>query len=184
MTRLKALSPEQATGKTKELFNAIEGKLGMVPNMMRTMGNSSAFLEGYLNLSGALDGGTLGAKTGELIALAVAESNSCNYCLSAHTYIGANLVKIDAETLEAARKGNTKDAKTDAILKFAKTLVSKKGLVNDADVNALKSKGVSDGEVGEVVGHVALNILTNYLNNTAKTEIDFPIVEAYKMATV
>ena len=69
MTRLNAVSPEQATGKTKELFNAIESKLGMVPNMMKTMGNSPALLEGYLNFSGALAGGTLGAKTGELISI-------------------------------------------------------------------------------------------------------------------
>ena len=182
MIRLKALSPDQATGKTKELFAAIEGKLGMVPNMMRTMGNSSAFLEGYLNLSAALASGSLSAKTGELIALAVAESNSCGYCLSAHTYIGANLVKIDVETLEAARNGNAINAKTDAILKFAKILVSKRGLVNDTDVNAAKKAGITEGEVGEIVGHVALNILTNYFNNTAKTEIDFPVVETFLAA--
>jgi uncharacterized peroxidase-related enzyme len=178
MARLTALSPEQARGKTKELFTAIEGKLGMVPNMMRTLGNSSAALDAYLSLSGALGNGTLGAKTGELIALAVAESNSCNYCLSAHTYIGANLVKIDADTLNAARLGNAVDTKTDAVLKFAKTLVNKKGLVNDADVEAVKTAGITEAEVGEIVGHVALNILTNYFNNTANTDIDFPLVTA------
>lgn len=179
MARLTALSPDQATGKTKELFTAIEGKLGMVPNMMRTMGNSSAFLEGYLNLSSALGSGTLGAKTGELIALAVAESNKCDYCLSAHTYIAANLVKVNAETLNAARSGNATDAKTDAILKFAKVLVSKKGLVDAADVDTLKTSGVTEGEVGEIIGHVALSILTNYFNNTANTEIDFPALKAF-----
>ena len=184
MTRLKALSPDQATGKTKELFTAIEGKLGMVPNMMRTMGNSSAFLEGYLNLSAALGGGALGAKTGELIAVTVAETNSCDYCLSAHHYIGANLVKIDAESLEAARNGNATNTKTDAILKFAKILVSKRGLVNDADVQTVKKAGVTEGEVGEIVGHVALNILTNYFNNTARTEIDFPVVETFSAVAV
>lgn len=178
MTRLKALSPEQATGKTKEMFTAIEGKLGMVPNMMRTMGNAPALLEGYLNLSGALSSGSLGGKTGELIALAVAESNACDYCLSAHTYIGANLVKIDAETLTAARKGSAADTKTDAILKFAKALVSKKGLATDDDIDTVKKAGITEGEVGEIVGHVALNILTNYFNNTAATEIDFPAVHA------
>ena len=115
MARLKALSPDEATGKTKELFTAIEGKLGMVPNMMRTMGNSSAVLEGYLNLSGALDNVTLGAKIGELIALAVAESNSCDYCLSAHTYIGTVLVHIDSETLQNARTGTSSDAKITAM---------------------------------------------------------------------
>lgn len=184
MTRLKALSPDEATGKTKELFNAIQAKLGMVPNMMRTMGNSSAFLEGYLNLNGALAGGTLGAKTGELIALTVAEMNSCDYCLSAHTYIGANLVNIDAAALEAARNGNARDAKTDAILKFAKIVLGKKGKVNEADVEAVKAEGVTEGQVGEIIGHVALNVLTNYFNNTANTEVDFPLVKAQSIAIV
>jgi uncharacterized peroxidase-related enzyme len=184
MTRLQALNPDKATGKTKELFTAIENKLGMVPNMMRTMGNSSAFLEGYLNLSAALGGGSLGAKTGELIALTVAESNSCNYCLSAHTYIGKQLVKIDAGTIGAARQGNSANAKIDAVLKFARVLVKKKGLVNDEDVAAAKQAGVTEGEVGEIVGHVALNILTNYFNNTANTEIDFPVVAAFTVAAV
>ncbi|MFM9839470.1 MAG: carboxymuconolactone decarboxylase family protein [Cyclobacteriaceae bacterium] len=184
MTRLNAQNPDQASGKTKELFNAINSKFGVVPNMMRTMGNSPAFLEGYLNLSGALSGGTLGVKTSALIALAVAEANACNYCLSAHTYLGANLAKLDAEAMEAARLGNAKDAKTSAILKFAQTLVTKRGHVNDADVALVKAAGATEGEVGEIVGHVALNTLTNYFNNTANTQIDFPVVEAHQLAVI
>ena len=184
MTRLKSISPDAATGKTKELFNAVHNKFGVVPNMIQTMGNSPALLESYLNFSAALGGGTLNAKTAKLISMVVAESNSCNYCLSIHTYLGINLLKIDAEILEDARSGDSTDARTGAILKFAKTLVSKKGLVNDADVNTVKAAGVSEGEVGEIVGHVALNILTNYFNNTAKTEIDFPVVKAGNLATI
>lgn len=182
MTRLKALDPAQTEGKTKELFNAVQSKLGVVPNMMRTMGNAPAVLQGYLNLSGALGAGKLGAKTGELIAIAVAESNSCDYCLSAHTFIGTNMMKMSAETLEQARKGQSADAKTTAILQFAKTLVTKQGLVNDADVNNAKNAGVTDEEIAEIVGHVALNILTNYFNNTANTEIDFPVVQVGETA--
>lgn len=182
MTRLTALSPENATGKTKDLFNAINSKLGMVPNMMRTMGNSSAVLEGYLNLSGALGSGTLGAKTGELIALAVAESNTCDYCLSAHSFIGEKLVGIDSASITSARDGISNNAKIDAALKFAQVLVSKRGSVSDADVNAVKAAGYTDGEVGEIVAHVALNIFTNYLNKTAQTQIDFPEVNAFEKA--
>ncbi|MDB4919793.1 carboxymuconolactone decarboxylase family protein [Mucilaginibacter sp.] len=178
MTRLKAISPDEATGKTKELFDAIQGKLGLVPNMMRTMGNSPALLEGYLNLSGALSHGKLGAKTGELLALAISQKNNCDYCLSAHTFIGEKLVHIDASTLQNARNANAADAKTDAILKFANVLVNKQGLVSDADVDTIKAAGLTDGEIGEIVGHVALNVLTNYFNNTANTNIDFPVVNA------
>ncbi|WP_109299771.1 carboxymuconolactone decarboxylase family protein [Aquimarina sp. AU474] len=176
MARLKALSPEEASGKSKELFNGIESKLGMVPNMMRTMGNSPAVLEGYLNLSGALGSGSLGAKTGELIALAVAETNSCDYCLAAHTYIGANLVKIDADILAQARLGKNSDPKTETALTFARTLVTKNGLVTSEDVSLVKEAGYTDGEVAEIVGNVALNIFTNYINNTAQTDIDFPSI--------
>jgi uncharacterized peroxidase-related enzyme len=179
MTRLKSLNPEEATGKAKELFTAIQSKLGVVPNMMRTMGNSPAVLEGYLSLSGALAHGKLGAKTGELLAMAVSEKNNCDYCLSAHTYIGEKLVHIDAAALTDARNANSTDAKTTAALNFAQVLVAKQGLVTDADVEAVKAAGYTDGEIGEIVVHVALNVLTNYFNNTAKTEIDFPVVNGY-----
>ncbi len=179
MARLKALSPDEATGKTKELFIAIQGKLGVVPNMMRTMGNSPALLEAYLNFSGALAHGKLGAKTGELLAMTVSEKNNCDYCLSAHTYIGEKLVRINASALTDARNGNSDDIKTAAALNFATILTAKQGLVTDADVAAVKAAGFTDGEVGEIVGHVALNVLTNYFNNTAKTDIDFPVVHGY-----
>ena len=127
MTRLTALNPEEVTGKTKDLFNAVQTKLGVVPNMMRTMGNSPAVLEGYLNLSGALSHGKLSAKTGELLALTVSESNSCDYCVAAHTFIGGKLLKVDAQFLQAARTANSDDPKTEAILQFAKKLVNKTG---------------------------------------------------------
>jgi uncharacterized peroxidase-related enzyme len=181
MTRLKALDPDQATEKTKQLFTSIKSNLGVVPNMMRTMGNSASFLDGYLSLGSALAGGSLGAKIGELIALTVAEANQCNYCLSAHTYLGLNLFKMDAPALDAAREANSADPRIDAVLKFAKMLLKKRGHVSDQDVATVKAVGITDGEIGEVIGHVALNILTNYLNNTAKTEIDFPVVEAVSM---
>ncbi|MBP1224281.1 carboxymuconolactone decarboxylase family protein [Flavobacterium sp. 1355] len=177
MTRLTALNPEEVTGKTKDLFNAVQAKLGVVPNMMRTMGNSPAVLEGYLNLSGALSHGKLSAKTGELIALAVSESNSCDYCLAAHTFIGEKLVKADPEVLHNARTGNSADEKTAGILQFAKILISKNGLVNDQDVAAVRNAGASDAEISEIIAHVGLNVFTNYFNNTANTEIDFPAVQ-------
>ncbi|WP_459210659.1 carboxymuconolactone decarboxylase family protein [Aquimarina rhabdastrellae] len=175
MTRLQPVTPEKATGKTKELFDGIHKKLGMVPNMMKTMGNSSAVLEGYLNLSDALSKGSLGAPLGELIALAVANTNSCNYCLSAHTFIGQNLVKIDPQVLKLAQQGKNADKKVEAALTFAQILVNKKGQLSDSDLDIVTSVGYTNGEISEIIAHVSLNILTNYFNNVANTEIDFPL---------
>ena len=176
--RLKALKFEEANSKTKELFKEIEGKLGMVPNMMRIMGNSSAVLDAYIKFSDALGKGSLGVKLRELIALTVAESNGCNYCLSAHSFIGEKIANIGVDSLKLAREGRNHNPKIEAALTFAKALIAKNGKVSDGDVEAIKRAGYTHGEIGEIIAHVSLNILTNYLNNTANTEVDFPLVEA------
>ena len=176
MQRIPALDPEKTTGKSKDLFNAIQSKLGMVPNMMRTMGNSPAILNGYLSLNSSLGEGVLGGKLGELIALTVANANSCEYCNAAHSFIGEKLVHIDTNSLADAREGKSNDAKIQAALTFSRVIVEKKGLLKDADVNALKDAGYSDAAIAEIIGHVGLNLLTNYFNNAARVTVDFPDV--------
>ena len=85
---------------------------------------------------------------------------------------------MDTDTLQAARGGENGDAKIEVALQFAKTLIAKNGRVSTEDVAAVKDAGYTDGAIGEIVAHVALNIFTNYFNNTANTDIDFPVVEA------
>jgi uncharacterized peroxidase-related enzyme len=158
------------------LLDAVKAKLGRTPNMMKTMAQSPAVLEAYLNFSGALGGGKLNARLREQIALISAEINGCGYCASAHTAIG-KIVGLDEDAILAARNGNAADAKTDAALKFARTVIVNRGEVSDADLQAVKDAGFSDGEVGEIVANVALNIFTNYFNEIVKTDIDFPKVQ-------
>jgi len=175
MTRIQAIDYEQSTGKARELLDAVKAKLGRTPNMMKTMAQSPAVLEAYLNFSGALGGGKLSARLREQIALISAEINGCGYCASAHTAIG-KMVGLDEDAILAARNGNAADAKTDAALKFARAVIVNRGEVSDEDLQVVKDAGFSDGEVGEIVANVALNIFTNYFNEIAKTDIDFPKV--------
>ena len=173
MSRLAPLPVESATGKSQELFTAVKGKLGMVPNMMRTMAHSSEVLEGYLSLSNALGRGTLPAKVREQIALAVSEANGCDYCLAAHTALG-RMVGLTAEQIGDSRRGEAIDPKVDAVLRFARKIVDHHGQVNDTDLADVREAGYSDAAIAEVVAHVALNVFTNYFNIVAATEVDFP----------
>ena len=175
MPRLNAIDPSIATGKAKELLDGVKTKIGMVPNLMRTFANSAAALEGYLSFSGALGGGLLSAKVREQIALAVADANSCEYCLSAHTAIGKR-VGLSENEIAASRQASSGDARTDAALKFAHQIVIKRGEVGDRDVQSVRAAGFSDGEITEIVANVALNIFTNYFNHVAQTVVDFPKV--------
>ncbi len=181
MSRISAVNPESAEGKTKALLDGVQAKLGMTPNMMRTMANSPAVLEGYLNFSGALGHGLLPARLREEIALAVGEANRCAYCVSAHTAIGG-MAGLQADEIAAARQSSSTDPKQDAALKFARALSVKRGEVTDAEVQAVKDAGYADGEIAEIIAHVALNVFTNYFNLAAQTEIDFPKVAIGKGA--
>ena len=176
MPRLNAIDPTVATGKAKELLDGVKAKIGMVPNLMRTFANSPAALEGYLSFSGALGGGLLNAKLREQIALAVADANSCEYCLSAHTAIG-KMVGLNDNDIAASRQSSSGDAKVDAALKFAHQIVVKRGEVLDSEVQSVRDAGYSDGEITEIIANVALNIFTNYFNHIAQTVVDFPRVE-------
>ena len=176
MSRIPPVSYKQTTGKAKELLDAVTARLGMTPNMMKTMAQSPAVLEAYLNFSGALSGGKLSTRLREQTALVSAEINGCGYCASAHTAIG-RVVGLGEDAILAARNGTAADAKTDAALKFARTVILNRGEVSDADLQAVKGAGFSDGEVGEIIAGVALNIFTNYFNEIARTEIDFPQVK-------
>ncbi|MBL9018464.1 MAG: carboxymuconolactone decarboxylase family protein [Myxococcales bacterium] len=160
------------------LLVAVKKQLGSVPNLFRIIGNSPAALDGYLGLNGALGKGALDGKTRERIALAVAELNGCSYCLSAHSYLGAHVAKLDPAELNANRDGASADPKADAALRFATQLVRERGHVSAADVDAVKAAGYGDAEVVEIVAHVALNTLTNYINSALDTDVDFPKVEA------
>lgn len=176
MTRIHTPSTEQTPAASLPLLDAVRAQLGVVPNLMKVVGNSPAALEGYLALNGALGKGTLGARTGERIALAVAEYNACSYCLSAHSYLASQLAKLDADEIGRNRQGISSDPKAAAAVRFALQVAKARGHVADADIAIVKAAGFSDAEVIEIVLHVALNTLTNYVNEVARTEIDFPVV--------
>jgi uncharacterized peroxidase-related enzyme len=177
VSRFKAISPESATGKAKDLLDAVNAKLGMVPNMMRAMANAPAVLEGYLSLSGALGKGTLSARTREQLALAVGQANQCDYCVAAHAAIG-RAVGLTAEQIRDSRLGTAVDSRADALIRFARKLVDTRGRVPHGDIDGVREAGFDDGTIAEVVANVALNIFTNYFNHVAGTEIDFPKIPA------
>lgn len=171
-TRINAIQNEDATGKAKELLDVVQSKLGMTPNLMKTLAHSPEALAGYLSLNQAL-GTTLSGALREQIAIAVANANGCRYCLSAHTALGKMAGLSEAE-LSAAMKADSIQPRSKAALEFAKRVLATRGSVTDEDLATVHEAGFGDKEITEIVAHVALNTLTNYFNNVARTEIDFP----------
>ncbi|MCW6511579.1 carboxymuconolactone decarboxylase family protein [Lichenifustis flavocetrariae] len=171
-------APEKSRGP----LEAVHKQLGVVPNMFRLIGASPQTLEGYLGLSGALGKGALPAATRERIALAVAEVNGCDYCLSAHTYLAKNVVHLNDAEITANRSGASNDLKANAAVHFAAQLTRERGHIQETELLAVREAGYTDAQILEIIAHVALNTFTNMVNEALKTEIDFPKVNARNAA--
>jgi uncharacterized peroxidase-related enzyme len=179
MSRIAALDPAQTEGNTHEMLAGVNKMLGVIPNLFRVTAQSPAALEALLALLGATGRGALDARTRGSIALTVAETNGCDYCLSAHTVLGRGTGLSDAD-MERARDAVADDPKRAATLRFARAIVAERGKVSADDLAAARSAGLSDGQLLDVVTNVVLNVFTNYVNLIAETEIDFPVIATKK----
>ena len=178
MSRISIPTVDASLPASKPLLDAVHKQLGVVPNLMKLVGHSPAALEGYLSLNGALAKGKLDAKLRERLALSVAEFNGCSYCLAAHDYLGRNVAKLSSDEIAEARAGRSSDARANAALHFAQRVTESRGRVSTSDLAAVRAAGFDEGAVIEIVATVALNVLTNYINNVAETDIDFAKVDA------
>jgi uncharacterized peroxidase-related enzyme len=172
MPRISPINPETATGKAKELLDAVQAAFGTTTNMTRTMARNPGVLDGWFALHRAL-GTTLSRRINEQIAIAVAEANQCVYCLSGHTAIG-RLVGVDDHELTLCRTGESSDPKVAAALGFARTVNAKRGAVSDDDLARIRAAGWGDGDIAAIVAQVGLNVFTNYFNLVSRPVVDFP----------
>jgi uncharacterized peroxidase-related enzyme len=176
MPRIAPIDAAQADAGVQATLSAVKAKIGRVPNLFSTFARSPAVLNGYLALSDALTNGVLTAQQREIIALTVAQANECHYCVSAHTLLGKG-AGLSADAIRQAREGKADSTIDNAVAVFARRVVETRGQVSDADVAAGRSAGLDDARIVEVIAGVAINVFTNYTNNVAKTDIDFPKVD-------
>ncbi len=173
MARIQSVPKEKAQEPVKHIYEAIEKKAGKVPNIFLNMGNSAPVLQGFLSLSEAAERTSLSPKLREQIALATSESNSCGYCLAAHTMMAKGTGMTPENTIEA-RKGVSSDPKTQAVLSFVKKVVEKRGAISDQDFSILKNAKLTDKEIVEIILVINVNMFTNYFNHITDPAIDFP----------
>lgn len=173
MSRISAVLPEEAHDDVKVFYNDLQKKIGRVPNIFQNMGNSPAVIKGYIALNDAISKTSLSPELREEIALVVAQTNDCNYCLSAHTTM-AGAMGIKAPDIILARKGQANNPKTQAILLFTKSVVEKRAKISDQDVAKLKAAGVTDAELAEIILVITMNMFTNYFNHITDPVVDFP----------
>jgi AhpD family alkylhydroperoxidase len=158
MSRLKIPSRDEAPVETHPTLDTLFKQLGFIPNLFLVVSQSANTLQGLTDLQKAL-AKTLDPKMRHRIALAVSQVNECDYCLAAHSYVGTHLHKLSTEEVSRNRDGHSDDPKSDAAVQFAKRVTETRGIV-------------------EIVATAVQFLFTNFINNVADTDIDFPTERA------
>jgi uncharacterized peroxidase-related enzyme len=176
MPRLNVVSPEQANGPVKQIYDDVTAKMGKVVNIFQGMANSPAALKAYLSMSAALAEGELSPEDREVVYLAVSESNGCHYCVSAHSMLARRIGLSEDETL-AARQFQSPNEQRAALLEFVRKVIATRGFVKDEDLEAVRQAGYSDGQIAESIGYIGLATFSNLFNHVHDTTVDFPPVQ-------
>lgn len=178
MSALPLVDPATATGPVAHLLAAVQRGPGVTPNMTKAMANSPALLKGYLELSGALGRECRARPPGSGSRSPSHRPNACSYCLSAHSYLAEHVTHLSAEDIAQARKATSADPKTTALARLRHGRQRQPRRSRPARPDTVRAAGATDEEIAEAIGHVALNVLTDYFNKAVDVDIDFPDVPA------
>jgi uncharacterized peroxidase-related enzyme len=176
MSYIPALPRSAVDAATGAKLDAVQKKLGVLPNMFRTFAHAPVALDAYFALSDLAAKSRLDARTRERLALTVGEANDCGYCVAAHQVIGASVGLTPAQVAQA-RHGQAEGPRDAALLALAQRIVETRGHVPTTELDAFKAAGFDDAAILEVLVVVVLNTFTNYTNHLARTDIDFPVAE-------
>lgn len=173
MPRLNVVTPEQANGRVRELYDGLKKAIGTVPNIHQGVANSAPALDVLLAMGARLREGSLSSSETEAIKLVVAQAYGCNYCLAAHTLVGKKAGLSEEDTV-AVRRGTIAQPGLAALVGFVGKAVQPAGRISDEDLAAIRHAGFTDGQITEAVMILAQTVFTTLFNRVHQTEIDFP----------
>lgn len=172
MTKFTTHSIESAPAKSQPLLKGAQSAYGFVPNLLATMAEAPAFLEGYMTLAGIFDKTDLTETERQIILMTNNRLNGCTYCMAAHSWIAENS-GVPADVIAALRDGaEIADPKLEALRKFAVVINETRGWLAQADVDAFLAAGYTQQTVLEVILGTSLKALSNYTNHVAETTVD------------
>lgn len=181
MSYIPALPRDAVPPAIGTSLDAVQKKLGVLPNMFRVFAHSKVALDAYLQLADIAGRGQFDARQREQIALAVGSANDCGYCVAAHGAIG-RMVGLGPDEIARARQAQSEQPRDAALLQLARRIIEARGHVPIAELDRFKAAGFDDAAILEVLVNVVLNLYTNYTNHLARTEIDFPEAPSWKAA--
>lgn len=182
MSTFNVPTRDQVSENNQAVFDNLNKTLGFIPNLYATFAYSNTALENYLTFSNAKT--SLSAKEKEVVNLAVSEVNNCVYCLSAHTAIGKMNGFTDEQILELRAGYTSFNTKLDALARLAKNITENRGKTDEAVLENFFNVGYTKANLIDTISLVGDKTISNYINNTTRVPVDFPVAQPLELETI
>jgi uncharacterized peroxidase-related enzyme len=152
MTFIETVPEDEATGATAEMYATDKEAVGHLPNFTRAFSYRPAVYAAWRELNGAIRS-SMDLRRYELATVAAARQLRSSYCTLAH---GSVLIDkfLDADSMKAIVADHRRaglSATDVAVMDFAGKVADDASSIQQADVERLRSSGLSDEEIVDVV---------------------------------
>jgi AhpD family alkylhydroperoxidase len=164
-------SVETAPEGSQPLLADMKAKYGRVSNVMATMADSSALLEGYLALMAIFEKAGFTAAERQVVYLVATVDNECTYCVAAHSFAARRA--LAPEVLAALRAGAPlPDAKLQALAVFTTAVLAGRGRVTPAEAEAFLAAGFARAQMLDLLVGIAMKVMSTYMNHLTHPPLD------------
>ena len=174
MTSFPVHTLESAPDRAKPALQQLQSAFGMIPNIAGAMATSPVLINSLVGLFGNVHGGSFTEPQVQIILLTDAVTNGSTWAVAFHTALALK-EGIDPADVEAIREGRLpKDSKLAALSGLAKTMIEKRGRLDDEDIHRFLAVGFGNDHLLEVIAAVAASTITNYTGSITKTPLEAP----------
>jgi alkylhydroperoxidase family enzyme len=174
MTTFPVHTVETAPEGSKPAVKELQSAFGLIPNLIGAMSTSPVLINSLVGLFGKVHGGSFTEAQVQVVLLTDAVTNASAWPVAFHSTLALK-EGIEPADVQAIREGRLpKDRKFAALSAVAKTMIEKRGRLNDEDVDRFLAAGFGKDHLLEVIAAVAASTITNYTASIAKPRLDAP----------
>ena len=165
---------ETAPEASRPALQALQGAFGFIPNIAGAMSTSPVLIDSLVALFGKVHGGSFSEPEIQILLLTNAVTNACGWAVAFHSALALSQ-GIDAGDVEEIRKGGLpKDPRHAALSALARSLIEKRGKLDDAAIQAFLAAGFEKQHALEVIAAVAASTITNYTGSVTLPPVEAP----------
>jgi AhpD family alkylhydroperoxidase len=163
---------DSAPERSQPALRQLQAAFGMIPNIAGAMATSPVLINSLVGLFGNVHGGSFTEAQVQAVLLTDAVTNACDWAVAFHTALALK-EGLDPADVQAIREGGSpKDSKLAALSALARTMIERRGRLDDADVDRFIAAGFGKDHALEVIAIVAASTITNYTGSVTKTPLE------------